>query len=112
MNAVREATLNMEKKPWNRLDRGIRIRKIREWAAGLSGELYTDSLKDEIETTLVRAIQRKEISTNICVEYDAESCRVVRVPALMFVENPDGAEDAPRVIIKRPEGKTRRRRKV
>lgn len=125
---IDEASRKLEEKPWNRLDRGYRIRKICEWIDELSGERYTEDLKDEIRTTLVKAIQRKEITTNACVEYDVEKCKVIRVPALMLVDDEvtdvSGAatdEDTSgntrttvsttRVIIRRPEKKTIRRKK-
>ena len=119
--AIDEASRKMEQKPWNKLDRGHRIRKICEWVDDLSGDRYTPDLKDEIRTTLVKAIQRKEITTNSCVEYDIETCKVVRVPALMLVdapvygdtmqENARTTTSSTRVIIRRPEKKTKRRKK-
>jgi len=120
--AVDEAVRKMEQKPWNKLDRGHRIRKICEWIGELNPERYTDDLKGEIRNTLVRAIQRKEINTNACVEYDVEKCKVIGVPALMLVDEelPDisGASTenirttATRVIIRHPEKKTKRRKKT
>lgn len=148
---MKEESRKMEQKPWNRLDRGYRIRKIREWVDTLT---YSDDLKEEIRNTLVRAIQRKEITTNACVEYDTTTCRVVGVPALLIVDDgvpdvsPDDEDSNPRttdtdttttdatqttdtdtdatttsvtqtqttprttrVILRRPEKKTKRRRK-
>ena len=116
----------MEQKPWNKLDRGHRIRKICDWIDELNPERYTDDLKNEIRNTLVRAIQRKEINTNACVEYDVEKCKVIGVPALMLVDDelldaPDISGTTPentrtttttRVIIRRPEKKTKRRKKA
>lgn len=122
--AVDEASRKMEQKPWNKLDRGHRIRKICEWVDELKPERYTDDLKSEIRKTLVRAIQRKEITTNACVEYDVEKCKVTGVPALMLVDEelPDisagtstentRTTTTTRVIIRRPEKKTKRRRKT
>lgn len=112
--AVDEASRKMEKKPWNRLDRGHRIRKLREWVDTLSGEQYTEDLKEEIQATLVKAVQRKEITTNTCVEYDTEACRVISVPALLLVDDtepPTENKRATRVIIRHPEKKTKRRKK-
>lgn len=136
---MKEESRKMEQKPWNRLDRGYRIRKIREWVDTLK---YPEDLKEEIRNTLVRAIQKKEITTNACVEYDTTTCRVVGVPALLIVD--DGVPDVSsgeldedsnprtttqttdtdattsvtqttprttRVILRRPEKKTKRRRK-
>ena len=118
--AVDEASRKMEQKPWNRLDRGHRIRKLREWVYTLKGEKYTEDLKEEIQTTLVRAVQRREITTNTCVEYDTDTCRVISVPALLIVDDgvPDSGTESPmenkrttRVIIRHPEKKTKRRKK-
>ena len=121
---IDEASRNMEKKPWNKLDRGHRIRKICDWVDELNPERYTDDLKDEIRKTLVRAIQRKEITTNSCVEYDSEKCKVTGVPALMLVddavpdvsgrtmENTRTTTTRTRVIVRRPEKKTKRRKKI
>lgn len=125
-DAVDEASRQMEQKPWNKLDRGYRIRKICDWVDELNHERYTDDLKGEIRNTLVRAIQRKEITTNACVEYDVEKCKVTGVPALMLVDDelpsePDISGTPPenirtttttRVIIRRPEKKTKRRKKA
>jgi hypothetical protein len=110
--AVDAASRKLETKPWNRLDRGHRIQKIREWVNRLDGDKYPDSLKDEIRSSLVRAIQRKEITTNACVEYDTETCKVTGVPALMIVEGDSVTEGSTRVIIRRPEKKTKKRRKT
>ena len=111
----------MLSKPWNRLDRGFRIQKIREWVDGLSGERYTEELRDEIKTKLVRAVQRKEIITNASVKYDVDAGKVISVPALMLVDDDDddGTKDGSdrgdvrttRVIIRKPDKKTKRRSK-
>jgi hypothetical protein len=110
---VDEASRKLEKKPWNRLDRGHRIRKIKEWVDDLSGEQYTDTLKDEMRTVLVKAIQKKEITTNTCVEYDTETCKVISVPSLMLIDNTSEEDDCTntRVIIRKPDTQTKRRKK-
>ena len=98
----------LEHKPWNHLDRGFRIRKIKEWIDTLNPDKYSPALKTELRKKLVKAIQRKEIISNMCVEYNTETCKVENVPAVLIVEDPAVGKQ---VIIRPPTKKTKRRTK-
>jgi hypothetical protein len=121
--------IRLESKPWNRLDRGLRIRKIRDWVETLTE--YPEDLRTEIRICLERSIKAGKLQTNSSVEYDTGKRQVVRVPALSFVNDDykelslddDGEEimediadascsgSAPRVFIRETD-KTKRRKKT
>jgi hypothetical protein len=111
---IDQASKRMEKKQWNRLDKGIQIRKIRNWVEDLSGERYTTDLKEEIQHTLIRAIHKKEINTTDCVEYDTEECKILKIPALMFVEGEKDSDEITkhtRILLKKSGKKAKTKKK-
>lgn len=75
--------IRLESKPWNRLDRGLRIRKIRDWVETLIE--YPDELRTEIRICLERSIKAGKLNTNSSVEYDTTKRQINRIPALRFV---------------------------
>jgi hypothetical protein len=75
--------IRLESKPWNRLDRGLRIRKIRDWVETLTE--YPDELRTEIRICLERSIKVGKLNTNSSVDYDTTKRQIIRIPALRFV---------------------------
>jgi len=69
------------KRPWLRLERGVRLQKFRAFAEA-SAEMTTPSEKDILYRALVKANDEKLLSSKQLVVYDIESGTIVDIKGL------------------------------
>lgn len=73
------------KQPWNRLDTGMKLNRIRLFTEneGIENDL-TKEKQEELRLLLVGAIRNNKLSKNTDVEYDMVNCKVVNIKTLVF----------------------------
>lgn len=110
---LKAQTEKNQRKPWNRLDRGLRIQKIRSWIASRD---WPDDVKKKAQTLLVKKIKSGELSSSSSVVYDKKTCEIQKVHCLKLVYPIDasgGEGDIPTdVLFKKNDRKTKRTAKA
>lgn len=86
------------KKPWNRLDRGIRIQKVRKWVN--SKTEWSIELKEKAIKALTKKIKLGGLSSSSSVEYDRDTCSIKSIPCVSLVYNEDSEEPVDILITK------------
>jgi hypothetical protein len=80
-------SVSFEKKPWNRLDMSIRLKKLEEWISELQKEYPQESMSDTILTLheeLQRRIRSGELNKHKYIIYDTESRRITSIPCVVL----------------------------
>lgn len=72
-----------EQKPWNRLDRGIKIQKIRKWIEKKTD--WPENIRTKSEALLVKAIKLGNITSSSSILYNKEECEIQEIPCLHLV---------------------------
>ena len=96
VNESLENMLNAEstaafKRPWHRLDRGLRLNRIKAFIDGLAA---TRGFKPEEQTSLLqlltRALDRKILNSKTSVIYDLEKEQITEIKPLVMHPNAQG----------------------
>jgi len=110
---LKAQTEKNERKSWNRLDRGVRIQKIRSW---ITSQDWPTDVKKKAQTLLVKKVKAGDLSSSSSVVYDKKTCEVQKIPCLKLVYPIDvsGAEgDIPiDVLFQKNDRKTKRSAKA
>jgi hypothetical protein len=80
---LKAQTEKNQRKSWNRLDRGIRIQKVRSWVR--VKEEWPDTIIEKAEALLVKRIKTGGLSSSSSVIYDKKSCEILKIPCLKLV---------------------------
>lgn len=79
------------KRPWHRLDRGLRLNRIRAFAESFG---KTRGLKESEQaallTLLTKALDRKVLNSKTCVVYDMEKEEITEIKPLVMHQNAKG----------------------
>jgi hypothetical protein len=79
------------KRPWHRLDRGLRLNRIRAFTESMGkarGLKETEQIA--LLTLLTRALDRKVLNSKTCVVYDAEKEEITEIKPLIMHQNAQG----------------------
>ena len=115
-NILIAETIRLQSRPWNRLEKGVRIQKIREWIGNLPSDEFSEELKSKAETGLITIIRSGELNSTSSVMYDTATQKIVKIPALLWVygsldEESNVARIATDVIIQNIVDKKTKRKK-
>lgn len=79
---LKAQTYKNERKPWNRLDRGLRIQKIRSW---VSSQEWPDDIKKKTLVLLEKKVKTGDLSSASSVVYDKKKCEIQKIQCLKLV---------------------------
>ena len=73
-------------KPWNKLEKCFRLKKINEYIDNLFIEynITNDDLKNEIKFELSKMINNNKINKKSDIEYDEENALIINIKCLIF----------------------------
>jgi len=75
---------NALKRPWHKLERGLRIGRLREFTARETERLkLNDEDSDTLLKLLVKGLDRKMLSSKAAVIYEAESEKILEIKGLV-----------------------------
>jgi hypothetical protein len=110
---LKAQTEKNQRKPWNRLDRGIRIQKIRSW---ISSQDWPENVKAKAKELLVKKIKTGGLTSSNSIVYDKKACTIQEVQCLHLVYPIDvsgGEGDIPvDVLFRKNDRKTKRSSKA
>ena len=73
------------KKPWNRLDTGMKLNRIRLFSESEATEKdFNEEKQEELRELLVEAIRNNKLSKNTEVDYDIEKCIIKKIKYLTY----------------------------
>lgn len=79
------------KKPWHRLERGLRLNRLRAFAESMTA---ARGLKPNEQTALIdvltRALDRKALNSKMAVLYDPEKEQITEIKSLVMHQNAEG----------------------
>jgi hypothetical protein len=84
-NILIAETIRIQSKPWNRLEKGIRIQKIREWISSLPLDEFPATIKSRAEENLIALIRAGELNSTNSVIYDIATQKISKIPAVLWV---------------------------
>ena len=96
INADLEQFLNLNaseayKRPWHRLERGLRLNRIRNF---VETEKKRMSLSDEdteyLKTKIDKALEKKLLNSKTCVVYDQEKEEIQEIKGLIYQKTAEG----------------------
>ena len=96
INADLEQFLNLNaseayKRPWHRLERGLRLNRIRNF---VEAEKKRMSLSDEdteyLKAKIDKALEKKLLNSKTCVVYDQEKEEIQEIKGLVYHKMADG----------------------
>jgi hypothetical protein len=96
INADLEQFLNLNaseayKRPWHRLERGLRLNRIRNF---VESEKKRMSLSDEdteyLKTKIDKALEKKLLNSKTCVVYDQEKEEIQEIKGLIYHKTAEG----------------------
>ena len=93
VNESLENMLNAEantayKRPWHRLDRGLRLNRIRAFSESMA---KARGLKETaLFNLLTKALDRKALNSKTCVVYDMEKEEITEIKPLVMHQNAQG----------------------
>lgn len=79
---LKAQTEKNERKPWNRLDRGLRIQKIRSW---VSKQEWPEDIKKKALALLVKKTKTGDLSSASSVLYDKKNCEIQKITCMKLV---------------------------
>lgn len=95
-------------RPWHRLERGMRINRIRKFVDEESERFnLTEDDKTDLFNMLMKALEKKQLNSKSIVNYDVDQQKILEIKGLNFHRTADG-----RVIyqISEKRGVTQKRR--
>lgn len=79
------------KRPWHRLERGLRMNRIRAFVEDLSNKRgFKDSEKDSLLALLMKSLDKKLLNSKTSVEYDPESEVIKEIKPLVMHQAANG----------------------
>ena len=79
------------KKPWHRLERGLRLNRLRAFTEGLGAARGLKSTEqDALLTLLTKALDKKLLNSKTAVIYDAEKEEITEIKPLVMHPNASG----------------------
>jgi hypothetical protein len=100
---------NALKRPWHKLERGLRIGRIREFAAREKLRLQlNDEDHDVLFKLLLNGLDRKMLSSKAAVTYDCETEQIIEIKGLTPHTNASGRTKYQ--LVEKKSGTTQKRR--
>jgi len=96
LNAELESFLNVNasdayKRPWHRLERGLRLNRIRNFVEAEKVRLNLSSEDtDYLRAKIDRALEKKLLNSKTCVVYDIEKEEIQEIKGLVYHRTADG----------------------
>jgi len=79
------------KKPWHRLERGLRLNRIRAFVNDLAEKRgFKDSEKQALSTLLTKSLDKKLLNSKTSVEYDPEEECIKEIKPLVMHQTASG----------------------
>lgn len=79
------------KKPWHRLERGLRLNRIRAFVTDLSEKRgFKDSEKQTLLSLLTKSLDKKLLNSKTSVEYDPEEECIKEIKPLVMHQSANG----------------------
>lgn len=79
------------KRPWHRLERGLRMNRIRAFVEDLSNKRgFKESEKDSLLALLMKSLDKKLLNSKTSVEYDPESEVIKEIKPLVMHQAANG----------------------
>jgi signal transduction histidine kinase len=80
------------KKPWHRLERGLRMNRIRAFVDDLAQKrAFKETEKQTLLSLLMKALDKKSLNSKTSVEYSAEEECIKEIKPLVMHESADGS---------------------
>jgi len=110
-NLLDESARDAFRRPWHRLERGLRLNRLRMYVEEMSAQCsFTTEEKGKFFIFLQNALDRKLLNTHKIVEYLPELQKIKSIRGLEVRRSPQGEAKWGFVRVKKAEG-TRRVRK-
>ena len=96
MNQSMQNILNSEastayKKPWHRLERGLRLNRLRAFVDELgAARSFTPSEEDSLLALLTKALDKKLLNSKAAVEYDSVQEKITEIKPLVMHQGANG----------------------
>ena len=96
LNAELENFLNINaseayKRPWHRLERGLRLNRIRSFVeAERNRLLLTDEDAEYLKVKIEKALEKKLLNSKTCVVYDQDKEEIQEIKGLIYHKTADG----------------------
>jgi hypothetical protein len=96
VNAELEQFLNLNaqeayKRPWHRLERGLRLNRIRNFVEAEKKRLnLTDTDTEYLKAKIEKALEKKLLNSKTCVVYDQEKEEIQEIKGLVYHKTADG----------------------
>ena len=96
LNTELESFLNLNaseayKRPWHRLERGLRLNRIRKFVEGEKERLnLSDEDADYLKQRLEKALDKKMLNSKTCVLYDSEKEEIQEIKGLVYHRTAEG----------------------
>jgi hypothetical protein len=79
------------KKPWHRLERGLRLNRLRAFTDDLASKRgLKDSERTALLTLLTKSLDKKLLNSKTAVEYDMEGERITEIKPLVMHQAANG----------------------
>ena len=79
------------KKPWHRLERGLRMNRIRAFVEDLASKrAFKDSEKQSLLALLMKSLDKKHLNSKTSVEYDPEEEMIKEIKPLVMHQAANG----------------------
>ena len=96
MNQSMQNILNSEastayKKPWHRLERGLRLNRLRSFVDELGAtRSFTPAEEDTLLALLTKALDKKLLNSKAAVEYDPVTEKITEIKPLVMHQGANG----------------------
>ncbi len=79
------------KKPWHRLERGLRINRLRQFAQEMmASRQLKQSETDSLFALLMKALDKKQLNSKTAVIYDPQTEKITEIRQLVMHQNAEG----------------------
>ena len=83
----KESKLNV-KKPWNKLGKGNKIKKLQDFADKYCSEhKFYKSKRESLKEYLIKCLERKKLQRIKDISYDKNTGEIKNIPGLLFQKN-------------------------
>jgi hypothetical protein len=96
LNTELESFLNLNaseayKRPWHRLERGLRLNRIRKFVEAEKSRLsLSDDDAEYLKQRLEKALDKKLLNSKTCVVYDLEKEEILEIKGLVYHRTAEG----------------------
>jgi hypothetical protein len=82
---------NAYKKPWHRLERGLRLNRLRAFSEDLGAQRgLKPTEKQALLTLLTKALDKKQLNSKTAVDYDPDEEKIKEIKSLVMHQNAAG----------------------